>query len=140
MGRREEDEGKARIPITIEARIAIDGDFQISDLDVFAVHGGEERVTDVPAGASFEIHAHYNLKNFNPGITYWTTCMTVWNATENKVSYPPPGYDTFGYHRGGEINGRDSVNCIMPDAPTHYIVTIFASQYANAGAPPESEW
>lgn len=130
--------------IALEAPVGVRiGDFEITNIDVYAVYGGK-RVTEVPAGASFEIHADYNIENFNPGALFaalWTTCMTVWDVTHNRSSDPPPAYDSFGMHTGGGLkSAADAVNCYMPDEPTTYRVKFFANQQANAGAPPKTEW
>jgi len=45
---------------------AVVGDFEITNREVYAWYGGK-KVTKVPGGASFEIHAEYNIENFNPG-------------------------------------------------------------------------
>lgn len=128
------------IPIRIEAPVSVMvGDFEITDIDVHAQYGGRI-VTEVPAGASFEIHLKYNIRNFSPGTlaaAYWSTCMTVWDVTRNRAV----GYDAFGLHYGGGVlSAEDAVNVVMPATATTFRVKIFANQAANAGAPPESEW
>lgn len=119
------------------------GDFEITNLEVYAWYGGE-KVTKVPGGASFEIHAEYNIENFNPGLLFaalWTTTFTVWDVTHGAPSNPPPAYRSFGAHSGGGLlTAHDAVNCIMPDEPTTYRMKIFANQAAYAGAPPTTEW
>ena len=132
------------IPVSFEGLVgARIGDFEITNLEIYAWYGGE-KVTEVPAGASFEINAEYNIENFNPGLllaALWTTTMTVWDVTHSRVSNPLPAYRSFGAHSGGGLLAAlDSVNCIMPDEPTTYRVKIHANQAAYAGAPPTSEW
>ncbi len=126
--------------VVIAAKI---GDFEITNLEVYAWYGGE-KVTKVPGGASFEIHAEYNIENFNPGgglAAMWTTTLTVWDVTHGAPSNPLPAYDSFGSHSGGGLlTAHDAVNCFMPDEPTSYRVKLFANQAAWAGAPPTTEW
>ncbi|MBA7705421.1 hypothetical protein ES703_114250 [subsurface metagenome] len=126
--------------VIIAARI---GDFEVTNLEVYAWYGGE-KVTKVPGGASFEIHAEYNIENFNPGLllaALWTTTFTVWDVTHNKIPEGSVGYDSFGAHSGGGLlTAHDAVNCIMPNEPTSYRVKLFANQAAYAGAPPTTEW
>ncbi len=149
-GRREEESIRAvpgykesnypYIPLTIEAQVdAIVGDFEITNIDIFAL-SDSVRVTAVPAGKGFEIHAKYKIQNLNPGVLltgYWSTCMTVWDVTRSKAV----GYDAFGTHYGGSIlTAEDAVNVVMPASATTFRVKIFAEQLANAGAPPQSSW
>lgn len=124
------------LEVVIGARI---GDFEITNLVIYAWYGGQ-MVTEVPAGASFEIHAEYNIENLNPGwglAALWTTAMTVWDVTHAS----PVGYDSFGGHSGGGLlTAHDAVNVVMPSEPTTFRVKISANQAAWAGAPPTSEW
>lgn len=126
-----------RRPVRLEAVVAarID-DFDITNLRVYAIHENVE-VTSIPAGASFEIHAEYRITNYRAGLTYWTTCMSVFDVTHNS----PIGGDSFGMHLGGgPLSAHDAVNVIMPDEPTTFRVKIHANQIAFGGCPPESEW
>jgi len=118
------------------------GDFTITNLVVYAVYGGSQ-VTQVPPGASFEVHADYNIRNATAGtLDYWTTCMTVWDVTKSRPETSAgPGYDTYGQHRGsGTLSASDAINAYGPTASTNYRIRIFANQAANAGAPPTSQW
>ena len=128
------------IPVSLEAPVGVRiGDFEITNLRVYALYGAEE-VTEVPEGAGFEIHAEYNIENFNPGLllaAWWTTAMTVYDVTHTS----PVGYDSFGEHSGGGLlTAHDAVNVVMPGEPTTFRVKISANQKAHAGAPPTAEW
>jgi hypothetical protein len=128
------------IPLAIEARVeTIVGDFEITDVDIFALYGSS-RVTAVPAGSRFEIHAKYKIQNGSPGALlggYWTTCMTVWDVTRGKAV----GYDIWGSHYGGGVlTAEDAVNVVMPASATTFRVKIFANQLWDAPVPPESTW
>lgn len=124
-------------PITFE--VAVEqrvGDFEITNLSVYAVSNGDV-VTEVPAGKSFEIHAEYSIRNYNPGWTNWTTCMTVYDVTHAQ----PVGSDEYGNHfGGGPLSAHDAVNAVMPSEPTTFRVKISANQEAFAGCPPSAEW
>lgn len=128
------------IPLSFEGPVGVRiGDFEITNIVMYAVYGGEV-VTEVPAGAGFEIHAEYNVENFNPGwglAALWTTAMTVKDVTHN-ISV---GYDSFGAHSGaGLLTAHDAVNVVMPSEATAFRVKIHANQAAYAGAPADSEW
>lgn len=115
---------------------AVVGDFEITNVDVYAVYGGS-RVTQVPAGGNFEIHANYNIKNNAAGLTWWSTSMTVYNVTAGV----PVASDNFGQHSGGTVrSAADAINAVMPSVNTTFRVKIWANQAANAGAPPQSDW
>ncbi|MBA7499311.1 hypothetical protein ES704_02051 [subsurface metagenome] len=126
-------------PVTFERVVAARvGDFDVTGLRVYAVHNNIE-VTEVPAGASFEVHAEYTIRNYNPGLTWWTTCMSVYDVTHNR----PVGHDSFGAHiGGGPLSAHDAANIVggMPDEPTTFRVRIHANQKSHFGCPPESEW
>jgi len=114
------------------------GDFEISGLIVYAQYGGN-KVTKVPAGAVFEIHADYYVRNYNPSILYpiWSTSMTVWNVTDNKAV----GSDNYGAHTGGGLkDAHDAINAVMPSKATTFRIKIHCNQATNAGAPPQSAW
>lgn len=111
------------------------GDFEITNLVVFAEYKGK-RVTQVPLGANFEIHAEYNIVNYMAGFTWWTTCMTVFNVTDKL----PVDADTYGIRLGAKASGKDAINLVMPARTTMFRVIIWANQEAFAGAPPESQW
>jgi len=128
------------VPLSFEAPVDVRiGDFEITNLRVYAVYGAKE-VTEVPPGGEFEIHAEYNIENLNPGTglaAAWTTTMTVWDVTHARAI----GADSFGMHSGaGLLTAHDAVNVEMPSEPTTFRVKIFANQKANAGAPPTAEW
>jgi len=133
-----EDEEKG-VPVSFvyETEVTV-GDFSVTNLDVYAQYGAN-RVTKVPAGANFEIHADYNVKNANPSTLtpLWSTSMTVWNVTDNKAV----GSDNYGNHSGGGVkDAHDAINAVMPAKATTYRVKIHCNQAANAGAPPQSAW
>lgn len=112
------------------------GAFTITDLTVYAQYGGSQ-VTQVPPGASFEIHANYKISNSAAGLTYWSTSMTVYNVTDSVAV----GSDNFGQHYGtGVKTASDAINSTGPSKTTTYRIRIFANQAANAGAPPTSQW
>lgn len=133
------DEDEHNLPISFEYEAnAVVGDFEITNLVVYAQYQGN-KVTEVPAGANFEIHADYNVKNNNPSTLFplWTTCMTVYNVTAGETV----GSDTYGEHVGGGTkDAHDAINTTMPDVATTYRVKIFANQKQGAGAPPTSQW
>lgn len=112
------------------------GDFTLSGLTVYAQYGGA-KVTQVPVGASFEIHADYQIQNVAAGLTFWTTCMTVWNVTDNVAVEA----DTAGQHLGSNLRSEaDAINATGPSKATTYRIRIWANQAANAGAPDKSQW
>ena len=114
------------------------GDFEVTGLDVYAQYQAD-RVTKVPAGANFEIHANYTIENHNPSTLtpIWSTSMTVYDETGNE----PVGSDNYGYHTGGGAkSGRDAINLVMPDRPTTFRVRIICNQKTNAGTPALSLW
>lgn len=134
-----EEDNRIRVPVAFQYQVdAVVGDFEITNLDVWAQYL-DARVTEVPAGASFEIHADYLIRNLNPTLLFplWTTCMTVYNVTAGKKER----YDTHGEHTGGGTkDAHDAINATGPSVATTYRVKIFANQKQGAGAPPDSQW
>jgi len=125
--------------ISLEADIsAIVGDFEIKDVDLYAVYGAE-RATDIPLGASFEIHADYMIVNRAAGfLDLWSTSMTVRDSLGNYI-----GSDDFGDHRGGSwLDAHDAINAVFPAdrLGMAYTVKIFANQEHGAGSPPQDIW
>ena len=114
------------------------GDFEVINLDVWAQYKGD-RVTKVPAGADFEIHADYQIENHDPSTftPIWSTSMTVYDETGGEAV----DSDNYGAHYGGGLkNAHDAINAVMPDRPTTYRVKIICNQATNAGTPPLSLW
>ena len=110
-------------------------DFSISGLRVYALYGSQEDVP-VPAGKGFEIHAEYTIINAQPGLTAWTTCMTVWDVTHNKAVGSDPNW----VHYGAGGLAKDAVNVVMPADGAKYRVKIWATQSSTTTSPPQSSW
>lgn len=139
-----EDEEKG-VPVSFvyETDVTV-GDFSVTNLVVYAQYGGV-KVTKVPAGANFEIHANYTVQNANPSTLtpIWSTSMTVWNETDNKIAglTLDTSSDNYGYHTGGGAkSASDAINAVMPAKATIFRVKIHCNQATNAGAPPTSAW
>jgi len=110
------------------------GDFEITNVDVYAQYGGQ-RVTSVPVGGSFEIHADYMIKNLNPSFwsQFWSTAMTVYEPVSGLIDA-----DLFGDHYGGAWeDAHDAVNVVMTPESVNFFVQIFANQQHGAGRPPD---
>ena len=131
---REEEEG---IPVSFKYETDVTvGDFSVTSLDVYAWYSGG-RVTKVPAGATFKLHADYYVANSNAGITAWSTAMSIWNVTDNIKE----SCDTHGAHTGGGSRWQqDAKNVVMPDKATTYRIKIHCNQKALAGEPPTDKW
>jgi len=113
------------------------GDFYIDNVEVYAWYQNR-KVTEVPAGQSFEIHAEYDIANLNAGLTLWSTCMTIYNVTKGESV----GSDLYRNHSGkGLLTAHDAVNVRMPDEATTFRVKLFANQGSlGVDPPPEREW
>ena len=126
------------IPLRIVSDIRAEiGGFIIKDPTMYAWYRGEA-VTEVPAGASFEIHCEYTIQNTQAGFSVlWSTCMTVYDVTHSK----PIGSDIFNMHSGGGVkSAHDAVNVKMPDEPTTFRVKIFGYNEQISTPPPVTEW
>jgi len=132
------EEGEEReVRFTFETNVTV-GDFEVTNLDVWAQYKSE-RVTKVPAGANFEIHADYVVENHNPSILtpIWSSSMTVYDETGGIQV----GSDNYGYHTGGGAKtAHDAINAVMPNRNTTYRVKIMCNQKTNAGTPPSNLW
>ncbi len=134
MRRDEEEVGQISIISSINIIV---GDFEITDVDIYA-QLGNQRVTEIPIGEQFEIHADYFITNKKSGLAFtWSTSMTVWDLRGEK----PIGSDNFGLHPGGgRKDAHDAINLIMEHEMALYRVKIWANQAQGAGAPPENSW
>ena len=142
MRREEED----KIPITfdssgISGRV---GDFEARNVDIWA-EIGSTRVTKVNPGEAFEIHADFELKNYEPGSwTFWSGCLTVWDKAQTQ----PVGNWNYGEFKANTTwqkpwwpANRPGVNVNSGiQVPTEFKIIIICNQKAWAGNPPESEW
>lgn len=146
MSMRRENEGQPMGHISIEAAIGqVVGDFEIANVNVYAVYGAE-RVVDIPIGASFEIHAEYWIINYATTLLdpLYSTSMTVWDLRAEKAGAGVSPYsDNFGDHIGYPVawlNAHDALNAIMEHEQAMYRVKIWANHAHGAGAPPEERW
>ena len=138
-----DEENMVPVSFKYETDVTV-GDFSVTNLVVYAQYKGA-KVTKVPAGAPFEIHATYNVQNANPSTLtpIWSTSMTVWNVTDNKIAGQTldTSSDNYGYHSGGGVkSASDAINAVMPAKATTFRVKIHCNQATNAGAPPTSAW
>ena len=139
--RREEEEGNelaVAFPITLEAGIAAAvGDFDIIFNDKWIQYLGG-RVTEVPAGKSYEIHILYDIRNRAAGLTFWSISTTCKNITDNvSIGYKNRGDCQFS---GWKTTIEDAVNATMPSHAITVRIKIFANQVAMAGTPPTNLW
>lgn len=111
-------------------------DFTISGLSVKAQCGSNTDAHECPTGQSFEIHATGTVVNTNPGLTDWTTCMTVYDITHGKAI----GFKNDSLGHGTSDKFSLAINLVMPATDTRYRVKIFATQHKTLTSPDQSRW